>query len=40
MVPKATLEEIFKSLSNKIVLHETAWKQVLKEYDQSTFDLN
>ena len=39
-IPKSSLEEIFRSLSSKIVLHETAWKEVLKEFDQSTFDLN
>ena len=39
-IPKANLEQVFKSLSDKIEVHEEAWKDVLKNLDQSTFDIN
>ena len=38
--PKSSLEQVFKSLADKVDVHEFAWKDVLRQLDQSTFDIN
>ena len=35
--PKASLEAVFLSLSQKIHLHAESWKQILRQFDQSSF---
>ena len=37
---KAALEAVFLNLSKKVHLHVDIWKGILKQFDQSTFDIN